>query len=115
MKVLVISLYYEPDLCQSNGPIIRSICDDLARRVIEVTVLTSFPHYNRDSVWPEFRGRLFQADNVGRVRVIRSYIFVPRRQAFSAGFSITCLSIFPPRWRGFSQALTIASSPCRRR
>lgn len=78
MKVLVISLYYEPDLCQSNGPIIRSICDDLAAAGHEVTVLTSFPHYNRDSVWPEFRGRLFQADNVGRVRVIRSYIFVPR-------------------------------------
>lgn len=78
MKVLVISLYYDPDLCQSNGPIVRSICEDLAKAGHEVTVLTSFPHYNREEVWPEYRGRLFESDRVGGVRVIRSYIYVPR-------------------------------------
>jgi len=78
MRILVVSLYYEPDQCQSNGPIIRALCDDWADAGHEVTMLTSFPHYNRDSVWPEYRGRLFQRDRVGKVRVIRSYIYVPR-------------------------------------
>jgi colanic acid biosynthesis glycosyl transferase WcaI len=81
MKILVVSLYYEPDLCQSNGPIIRALCDDWAEAGHEVTVLTSFPHYNCDEVWPEYRGRLFQSDRIGKVRVIRSYIYVPRKRS----------------------------------
>ncbi len=81
MKILVVSLYYEPDRCQSNGPIIRALCEDWAESGHEVTVLTSFPHYNCDEVWPEYRGRLFQRDRVGRVNVIRSYIYVPRKRS----------------------------------
>ncbi len=81
MKILVISLYYEPDQCQSNGPIIRGLCDDWAEAGHEVTVLTSFPHYNCDSVWPEYRWRLFQEDRLGKVRVRRSYIYVPRNRS----------------------------------
>lgn len=81
MKILVVSLYYEPDRCQSNGPIIRALCEDWAESGHEVTVLTSFPHYNCDEVWPEYRGRLFQRDRVGQVNVIRSYIFVPRKRS----------------------------------
>lgn len=80
MRILVISLYYEPDRCQSNGPIIRALCDDWAAAGHDVTVLTSFPHYSCDAVWPEYRGRLWQRDRVGNVNVIRSYIFVPRRR-----------------------------------
>lgn len=81
MKILVVSLYYEPDRCQSNGPIIRAMCEDWAEAGHEVTVLTSFPHYNCDEVWPEYRGRLFQRDRVGGVNVIRSYIFVPYKRS----------------------------------
>lgn len=81
MKILVVSLYYEPDRCQSNGPIIRAMCEDWAEAGHEVTVLTSFPHYNCDEVWPEYRRRLFQRDRVGNVNVIRSYIFVPHKRS----------------------------------
>ncbi len=81
MKILVISLYYEPDRCQSNGPIVRSLCEDWAAAGHEVTVLTSFPHYNCPAVWPEYRGRLFQRDQVGPVRVLRSYIYVPETRS----------------------------------
>lgn len=81
MKILVVSLYYDPDLCQANGPIIRALCNDLTDAGHEVTVLTSFPHYNCDDVWPEYRRKLFQRDRVGKVRVIRSYIYVPRTRS----------------------------------
>ncbi len=80
MKILVVSLYYDPDLCQSNGPIVRALSEDWANAGHEVTLLTSFPHYNCDAVWPEYRGRLFQRDRLGKVRVIRCYIHVPRRR-----------------------------------
>ncbi len=81
MKILVVSLYYEPDRCQSNGPIIRALCEDWAEAGHEITVLASFPHYNCDEVWPEYRGRLFQRDCIGGVNVIRSYIFVPHKRS----------------------------------
>lgn len=91
MKLLVVSLYYAPDLCQSNGPIIRALCDDLTAAGHEVTVLTSFPHYNREEVWPEYRGRLFARDRVGSVNVIRCYIYVPRQRS-STGRILNYLS-----------------------
>jgi len=81
MKILVVSLYYEPDRCQSNGPIIRALCEDWAAAGHEVTVLTSFPHYNCDAVWPEYRGRWFQRARAGQVNVIHSYIYVPRNRS----------------------------------
>ncbi len=84
MRVLVLSLYYDPDVCQSNGPIIRAISDDLAAAGHHVTVLTSFPHYNRDEVWPEYRGRLFERGNIGAVHVIRSYIHVSANRSTAA-------------------------------
>ena len=91
MKILVVSLYYEPDKCQSNGPIVRALCEDWAEAGHEVTVLASFPHHNRDAVWPEYRGRLFEWDRVGKVRVIRSYIYVPRNRS-SCGRLLNYLS-----------------------
>jgi colanic acid biosynthesis glycosyl transferase WcaI len=84
MRVLVLSLYYDPDVCQSNGPIIRAICDDLAAAGHQVTVLTSFPHYNRNEIWPEYRGRFFERGKVGQVDVIRSYIHVSRKRTAPA-------------------------------
>lgn len=81
MKILVISLYYAPDQCQSNGPLIRALCDDWTQAGHDVTVLTSFPHYGLGAVWPEYRGRWFERDQVGGVRVRRSYIYVPRRRS----------------------------------
>lgn len=91
MKILVVSLYYDPDQCQSNGPIIRALCDDWAAAGHEVTVLASFPHYSCDAVWPEYRGRWFQRDRVGQVKVFRSYIYVPRRRS-SVGRILNYLS-----------------------
>jgi colanic acid biosynthesis glycosyl transferase WcaI len=81
MKILVLSLYYEPDRCQSNGPIIRALCEDWAAAGHEVTVLASFPHYSCPAVWPAYRGRLLQFDRVGPVQVIRSYIYVPQTRS----------------------------------
>lgn len=80
MKILVVSLYYEPDQCQGNGPLVRALCEDWAAAGHEVTVVTSFPHYNCDAVWPEYRGRLWQRDRLGKIRVLRSYIHVSARK-----------------------------------
>jgi colanic acid biosynthesis glycosyl transferase WcaI len=76
MKILVVSLYYAPDQCQGNGPIVRALCDDWAAAGHEVTVITSFPHYNCDEVWPEYRGKWFERDHLGKVEILRTYLYV---------------------------------------
>jgi colanic acid biosynthesis glycosyl transferase WcaI len=80
MKILVVSLYYEPDQCQGNGPIVRALCEDWAAAGHEVTVVSSFPHYNCDAVWPEYQGKLWQRDRLGSVNILRSYIHVSARK-----------------------------------
>ena len=76
MKILVISLYYAPDQCQGNGPIVRALCEDWAAAGHDVTVITSFPHYNCDEVWPEYRGKWFQRDHLGKVEILRTSLYV---------------------------------------
>lgn len=80
MKILVVSLYYEPDQCQGNGPIVRALCEDWAAAGHDVTVVTSFPHYNCEAVWPEYRGKFWQRDRLGKVNILRSYIYVSARK-----------------------------------
>jgi colanic acid biosynthesis glycosyl transferase WcaI len=81
MKILVITLYYDPDLCQANGPIVRALCEDLAASGHEVTVLTSFPHYNQPSLPDEYKGKLFERDQAGRIHILRSYIYVSDKRS----------------------------------
>jgi colanic acid biosynthesis glycosyl transferase WcaI len=115
MKLLVISLYYEPDLCQSNVPLIRALCEDLARAGHEVTVLTSFPHYSCDAVWPEYRGRIFERDTINGVRVIRSYIYVTDKRSVSGRIfnylSFNLSSTLAGLFAGKQDAIFVMSPP----
>jgi colanic acid biosynthesis glycosyl transferase WcaI len=62
--------HYRPDGGPS-APLFTSLCEELARRGHQVTVLTAVPHYPSGQVPKEYRGKLrMQADENG-VRVIR--------------------------------------------
>ena len=47
----------------------------LAREGHEVTVVTTFPHYEGFRTWKEYRGKLMQRDRRGDVEVLRVYSF----------------------------------------
>ncbi len=78
MKILVVSTYYAPDVC-GIAPMVTDLCDGLADRNHDVTVLTSFPHYpewkNKSGCWP-WSKKIERQDN--GVEVIRHGAFIPR-------------------------------------
>jgi colanic acid biosynthesis glycosyl transferase WcaI len=78
MKILVLVMYYWPDETGIAGFLTRR-CEYLASRGHEVTVCTGFPFYPQWRIAPEYRGRLFQRETHNGVKIVRSYLFVPRR------------------------------------
>lgn len=77
MRILVVSTYYAPDVC-GIAPMITDLCDGLADRNHEVTVLTSFPHYpewkNKSGCWPWSKAVECQKNGV---EVIRHGAYIP--------------------------------------
>ena len=77
MKLLVGSLYFEPD---HSG--IAVYANDLAAYLAEqghdVTVVTGFPFYPQWKKRLADHGRLMATDSWKGIRILRSYVYVPR-------------------------------------
>ena len=77
MKLLVGSLYFEPD---HSG--IAVYANDLAAYLVEhdheVTVVTGFPFYPQWKKRAEDQGRVSATDSWKGIRILRSYVYVPR-------------------------------------
>ncbi|HOG46382.1 MAG TPA: glycosyltransferase family 4 protein [Anaerolineae bacterium] len=70
MRILVVTLYYSPDGGPA-APLYAMLCEELARRGHQVTVLTSVPHYPTGRVRPEYRRHTLQRSLERGVQVIR--------------------------------------------
>src|SRR5512135_230846 len=70
MRLLVITPYYPPDGGPS-APLFGMLCEELARRGLDVTVITAAPHYPTGKVQPGYRGFWFRRSDESGVRVIR--------------------------------------------
>lgn len=70
MRVLVLEPYYEPDGGPA-APLFTMLCQELARRGHQVTVLTAVPHYPSGSVPTEYRGMKVRYSRENDVQVIR--------------------------------------------
>ena len=99
MKILLISLYYEPDLA-STGVFMARICEDLRRMGHEVTVVTTFPHYVGNRVADEDAGRAYARDRIAGVDVLRTYIYaggdrgsLPKRLLNYASFNASSTAV----------------------
>ena len=53
------------------------LCEGLAARGHEVSVLTTFPHYERFRVWDQYRGKLFESDLQKGVDIKRTWVYAP--------------------------------------
>jgi colanic acid biosynthesis glycosyl transferase WcaI len=99
-------------------------CEYLAARGHEVTVCTGFPYYPRWRVDEAYRGRLVAEERRHGVRVLRSWLYVPRRvttlgrilheasfvasstaRALSAGRPDLLLTVSPPLGLALSSVL----------
>ena len=70
LKILVITLLYLPDGGPS-APLYSMLCEELARKGHQVTVVTAVPHYPSGRVDPGYRGGWIQRSRENGVKVIR--------------------------------------------
>jgi colanic acid biosynthesis glycosyl transferase WcaI len=70
MRLLVVTPHYPPDGGPS-APLFGMLCEALARRGMDVTVIAAAPHYPSGRVLDGFRGRWFRRSEENGVRVIR--------------------------------------------
>lgn len=82
MRILFLSTYFHPDIA-STGVLMTQLAEDLADLHHQITVVTSMPHYGRDEIWDEYRGKVFVREQHGPIDIHRVYIYVPGSRARS--------------------------------
>src|SRR5579859_2807077 len=79
MRILLLILQFPPDV-NSNGLLLAQLCDGLMQRGHHVSVITTFPHYERFRVWPEYRGKLAERATWRGMDVLRLYVMTRGRK-----------------------------------
>jgi colanic acid biosynthesis glycosyl transferase WcaI len=74
MRILVLIIQFPPDV-NAAGRLMAELCQGLQDSGHQVTVVTSFPHYERFRIWDEFRGKLFERATYNGLDVIRLYVY----------------------------------------
>jgi colanic acid biosynthesis glycosyl transferase WcaI len=76
MRILMIAGNYAPEETAS-GPLNTDLCEYLAAAGHTVSVVTTFPHYPQWKIRPEYEGRLYLRESIGKVRVRRVLNYIP--------------------------------------
>ncbi len=113
-RILLLTEYFPPEIGAGST---RAF--ELSRRWSEtdadVTVLTGFPDYP-DGVIPEpYRGRLLMKEKLGKIQVIRTYIYPTPNKGFIkrviSFLSFTISSVLLGTWASKKMDILIATSP----
>ena len=70
MRILILTIYHDPEPIPKTGELAR----ELQRRGHDVTVVTAFPHYPSGQLYPGYRLRPWSWETREGVRVLRTYI-----------------------------------------
>ncbi|HMA53594.1 MAG TPA: glycosyltransferase family 4 protein, partial [Acidobacteriota bacterium] len=79
MRILMMTTYFAPDSA-ANAVIMTQLAEDLARLGHQITVVTSFPHYDQNRIPKRYRGRLWSKERSGDLSICRLYLYVPKRK-----------------------------------
>jgi glycosyltransferase involved in cell wall biosynthesis len=71
MRVLILSIYHDPEPIPKTGELAR----ELQRRGHEVTVVTAFPHYPSGDLYPGYRLAPWRWEIRDGVRILRTFIY----------------------------------------
>lgn len=100
MRILFLTHYFPPELGAAPARI-AALAQGLARRGVEVTVHTGFPHYPSGVIPQPYRNRPLARERNGPVRVVRSVVYpaanrgFARRLADHAAFAAGALASAP--------------------
>ena len=78
MKILILSINYWPEVT-GIGAFTTYRAEHLAAAGHDVEVCTTFPYYPEWKVPKEYSGRLASSEQRNRIRIFRSYAYVPNR------------------------------------
>jgi colanic acid biosynthesis glycosyl transferase WcaI len=78
MRILVLGINYTPEKT-AIAPFTTGLCEHLAGRGHDVTVVTAFPYYPEWKVQEGYRGHLYKTEGIKNVNVRRVWHFVPSR------------------------------------
>ena len=114
MKILVWGINYAPEV-SGIAPFNTALCDYLAARGHEVTMLTTFAYYPQWKKRPEDREDLWRTELINGVKVVRVWHYVPakvnsvKRILHEASFLL--LSFFRSFGLGEFDAAVVVSPP----
>lgn len=101
MRILFIADNFPPEI---NAPASRTFehCREWVRLGAKVTVITCAPNFPKGKVFPGYRNKLFQAETVEGIKVIRVWSYIAENVGFSKriidylSFSLTafCAGLF---------------------
>ncbi len=83
MNILIVHMRYFPD-STGTAPLVTQLAQDLVIHGSKVSLITSLPHYGRDSVHPDyldFKGLFRHSEEFG-VNIIRTRVYVPQGTGF---------------------------------
>jgi len=78
MNILVIGINYIPEKT-AIGPFTAELCEYLEKKGNNINVITSFPHYPEWKIKEEYKGKLFKKELINGVKLIRSYVYLPKK------------------------------------
>ena len=115
MRVLVVGLNYLPE-STSIGPYTAGLTEYLQSVGHSVQVVTGFPMAPHWRVWKGYRDRWFQQEIINNVRVLRTFLYVPRqprkaifRILFDCSFALSAL--IGGLFTGPCDAIVVVSPP----
>lgn len=74
LRILLLIIQFPPDV-NSTGLLMAQVCEGLIACGHEVSVITTFPHYEKFRVWEEYRGKLFEQEWYRGMDVLRLYVY----------------------------------------
>jgi colanic acid biosynthesis glycosyl transferase WcaI len=74
VRILVLIIQFPPDV-NPSGLLMAQLGEGLVARGHQVSVVTTFPHYERFRVADEFRGKLFERGSYRGMNVLRLYVY----------------------------------------
>lgn len=113
MKILFLSHYFPPEV---NAPATRTYehCSRWVQQGHQVTVVTCNPNHPHGQLYPGYRNRLWQEEQVAGIRVIRLWTFLSANKGFGlralnyVWFMLACVLLC---WRFGRHDVVISTSP----
>jgi len=80
MRILLPIIQFPPDV-NPTGVLMAQLCEGLTACGHEVSVLTTFPHYEDFRIWEQYRGKLIERGQERGMEIARLFTYAPGKKS----------------------------------